>query len=238
MKRSPASGQRRRRSSVSSQIAVGAPDMQGRTDILKVHARGKPLEPSVDLEAVARRTPGFTGADLANLCNEAALAATRRGGDAVTLDDFTLAVERIVAGLEKKNRVLSSAEREIVAHHEVGHALAAMALPGSDPVHKISIIPRGVAALGYTVDRREGVTDIHDPRRLNPELVFQELDASDTARRQQRNRLHVELTVPADHAPMRVAAIVAAGGRVLDESQDRWRVADPEGNELVIIAGG
>lgn len=94
-----------------------------------------------------------------------------------------------------------------------------------------------VAALGYTPDRRAGVTDIHDPRRLNPELVFQDLDASETARRQQRNRLHFELAVPADLASTRVAAIVAAGGRLLDESQDRWLLADPEGNELVVIAG-
>jgi hypothetical protein len=94
-----------------------------------------------------------------------------------------------------------------------------------------------VAALGYTPDRRAGVTDIHDPRRLNPVLVFQELDASETERRQQRNRIHFELAVPSDLAPTRLATAVAAGGRLLDESEDRWRVADPEGNELVIIAG-
>ena len=102
---------------------------------------------------VASLTPGFTGADLANLVNEAALLATRRGADAVTLDDFTAAIERIVAGLEKKNRLLNPHEREIVAHHEMGHALVAMALPGTDTVHKVSIIPRGIGALGYTMQR-------------------------------------------------------------------------------------
>jgi hypothetical protein len=93
------------------------------------------------------------------------------------------------------------------------------------------------AALGYTGDRRTGVVDIHDPRRLNPVLVFQELDASETERRRQRNRIHVELAVPADLAQTRLATTVAAGGRLLDESEDRWRVADPEGNELVIVSG-
>jgi hypothetical protein len=94
-----------------------------------------------------------------------------------------------------------------------------------------------VAALGYTRDRRAGVSDIHDPRRLNPVLVFQELDATEIERRRQRNRIHVELAVPADHAQARLATAVAAGGRLLDESEGQWRVADPEGNELVIVSG-
>jgi cell division protease FtsH len=98
-------------------------------------------------------TPGFTGADLANLVNEAALLATRRGAESVTFDDFTRAIERIIAGLEKKNRLMNPHEREVVAHHEMGHALVAMALPGVDPVQKVSIIPRGIAALGYTIQR-------------------------------------------------------------------------------------
>lgn len=102
---------------------------------------------------MAALTPGFTGADLANLVNEATLLATRRKADAVTMDDFNNAVERIVAGLEKRNRLLNPKEREIVAYHEMGHALVAMALPGVDPVHKVSIIPRGVGALGYTIQR-------------------------------------------------------------------------------------
>ena len=135
------------------QVLVDRPDKMGRTQILRVHARKIRLGAGTDLEQVAALTTGFSGADLANLCNEAALAATRRGGDEVTLADFTQAIERIVAGLEKRNRVLSAHEREVVAYHEMGHALVAMALPGSDAVHKVSIIPRGIGALGYTIQR-------------------------------------------------------------------------------------
>ncbi len=135
------------------QVLVDRPDKRGRLAILQVHVRKVRLAPGVELEQVAALTPGFSGADLANLVNEAALLATRRSADAVSQDDFTQAVERIVAGLEKKNRVLNPQERRIVAHHEMGHAMVAMALPGSDPVHKISIIPRGVGALGYTIQR-------------------------------------------------------------------------------------
>ena len=135
------------------QVLVDRPDKMGRTQILRVHARKIRLGAGTDLEQVAALTTGFSGADLANLCNEAALAATRRGGDEVTLADFTQAIERIVAGLEKRNRVLSEHEREVVAYHEMGHALVAMALPGSDAVHKVSIIPRGIGALGYTIQR-------------------------------------------------------------------------------------
>ncbi|RMH50945.1 MAG: ATP-dependent metallopeptidase FtsH/Yme1/Tma family protein [Alphaproteobacteria bacterium] len=135
------------------QVLVDKPDKKGRIAILNVHMKKVKLAPEVDAEKVAALTPGFSGADLANLVNEAALLATRRKGEAVTMDDFNNAVERIIAGLEKKNRVLNSREREIVAHHEMGHALVAMALPGTDPVHKVSIIPRGVGALGYTIQR-------------------------------------------------------------------------------------
>jgi cell division protease FtsH len=111
------------------------------------------LANGVDLDQIAGLTTGFTGADLANLVNEAAIVATRRKADAVTLDDFTAAIERIVAGLEKKSRVLGVAERSRVANHEMGHALVAATLPGVDPVHKVSIIPRGVGALGFTMQR-------------------------------------------------------------------------------------
>jgi len=135
------------------QVLVDRPDRAGRVAILSVHARKVALAPDVRLEEVAALTPGFTGADLANLVNEAALVATRRGAAQVSLDDFNVAVERIVAGLEKKNRLLNPREREVVAHHEIGHALVAAALPGCDPVHKISIIPRGIGALGYTIQR-------------------------------------------------------------------------------------
>jgi cell division protease FtsH len=135
------------------QVLVDRPDKKGREQILAVYLPRVKAAPEVDPAAVAALTPGFTGADLANLVNEATLVATRRGADAVTLADFTAAIERLVAGLEKKNRVLSPREREIVAWHEMGHALVAASQPGADPVHKISIIPRGVGALGYTMQR-------------------------------------------------------------------------------------
>ncbi len=135
------------------QVLVDRPDKKGRVAILKVHIKKAVLAANVDPETIAELTPGFTGADLANLVNEAALLATRRGGDSVELRDFTAAVLRIVAGLEKKNRLLIPKERRIVAYHELGHAIVAMSLPGEDPVHKISIIPRGIAALGYTIQR-------------------------------------------------------------------------------------
>ncbi len=135
------------------QILVDRPDKKGRIDILNVHLKKVVLASDVDPEKIAALTPGFTGADLANLVNEAALLATRRGGDSVRLGDFSAAIERIVAGLEKKNRLLIPKERRIVAYHELGHAIVAMALPGQDPVHKISIIPRGIGALGYTIQR-------------------------------------------------------------------------------------
>src|SRR5271155_3145591 len=135
------------------QVLVDRPDKIGRVEILKVHVRKIRISPDVDPEQIAALTPGFTGADLANLVNEAALAATRRGADSVTLADFTNAMERIVAGLEKKNRLLNPHEREVVAHHEMGHTLVALSLPGSDKVHKVSIIPRGIGSLGYTIQR-------------------------------------------------------------------------------------
>src|SRR6266849_6776561 len=135
------------------QVLVDRPDRSGRLEILKVHVAKVRVADGVDLDQIAGLTTGFTGADLANLVNEAAIVATRRNGDAVTLDDFTAAIERIVAGLEKKSRVLGPAERSRVAHHEMGHALVAATLPGVDPVHKVSIIPRGVGALGYTMQR-------------------------------------------------------------------------------------
>jgi len=138
------------------QVLVDRPDLKGRLDVLKVHARKVILAPEVDLSKVAAMTPGFAGADLANLINEAALLATRTGAEAVTTADLTTAIERIVGGLEKKTRVLNSQERETVAYHELGHALVAMALPGMDPVQKVSIIPRGISALGYTIQRPTG----------------------------------------------------------------------------------
>lgn len=135
------------------QVLVDRPDKSGRIAILEIHLKKIERNADIDPEQIAALTPGFTGADLANLVNEAALLATRRDAESVALDDFNRAIERIIAGLEKKNRLLNELEREVVAYHEMGHALVAMALPGSDPVHKISIIPRGIGALGYTIQR-------------------------------------------------------------------------------------
>jgi cell division protease FtsH len=135
------------------QVVVDRPDKSGRAAILKVHMKKVQIAREVDIEQVAAITPGMTGADLANLVNEAAIVATRRGASKVTMDDFTAAVERIIAGAEKKSRVLNPEDRRRVAYHEMGHALAASALTGTDPVHKVSIIPRSIGALGYTMQR-------------------------------------------------------------------------------------
>jgi cell division protease FtsH len=135
------------------QVLVDRPDKKGREQILAVHMKKAKLDVDVKPEQIAALTPGFTGADLANLVNEAALLATRRKGDSVTMEDFNNAIERMIAGLEKRNRLLNPHERKVVAFHELGHAMVALALPGTDAVHKISIIPRGVGALGYTIQR-------------------------------------------------------------------------------------
>ena len=135
------------------QVLVDRPDRKGRLEILAVHVRKITLASDIDLDVVAGLTTGFTGADIANLVNEAAIIATRRNAMSVTLNDFTEAIERIVAGIEKKSRVLNPQERRRVAYHEMGHALVAVSLPGVDPIQKISIIPRGVGALGYTMQR-------------------------------------------------------------------------------------
>ncbi len=132
------------------QVLVDRPDVKGREQILQIHAKKIKLSSRADLSVIAAKTPGFVGADLANIVNEAALLAARQGKDAVEMADFDEAIERIVAGLQKKSRVMSPKEKETVAYHESGHALVAELTPGSDPVSKISIIPRGVAALGYT----------------------------------------------------------------------------------------
>ncbi|TDP62264.1 ATP-dependent zinc metalloprotease FtsH [Roseateles toxinivorans] len=135
------------------QVLVDRPDRAGRVAILKVHAKKIRLAAGVDLDQVAAITVGFAGADLANVVNEAALVATRRNAESVSLADFTAAIERIVAGIEKKHSLQSPRERELVATHELGHALTALALPGVDRVHKVSIVPHGIGALGYTLQR-------------------------------------------------------------------------------------
>ena len=138
------------------QVLVDRPDIRGREDILKVHVKNVKLDPTVNLKDVAGITPGFVGADLANLVNEAALLAARKNKDAVGMQEFNEGVERVTAGLEKKQRVMNDDEKVRVAYHEGGHALVAYSLPNTDPVHKVSIIPRGFAALGYTLQRPDG----------------------------------------------------------------------------------
>ena len=149
------------------QVVLDVPDVNGRRAILEVHARGKPLAGDVDLEKVARATPGFAGADLANALNEAALVATRRDAEAITQDDIEAAIERLVAGPERKSHRLSEKDKRRVAFHEAGHALIARLSEHADPVHKISIVPRGRAALGYTMQL---------PEEEHPMLTRSELD--------------------------------------------------------------
>ena len=133
------------------QILIDKPDLRGRVEVLKVHTRNLKLSDDIDLKLLASQTPGFAGAELANLCNEAALMAARRGKDAVEMEDFQDSIERVIAGLEKKNKLISPKEREIVAYHEAGHAVVGWYLEHTDPVLKVSIVPRGLAALGYTL---------------------------------------------------------------------------------------
>jgi len=133
------------------QIVVDKPDLEARVAILEIHTKGMTLGPDVDLRVVAQRTPGFVGADLANIANEAAILAVRENHDAISMADYEAAIDRVIAGPEKKNRALSKDEKERVAYHESGHALVAVTVPTGEPVHKVSIIPRGVAALGYTL---------------------------------------------------------------------------------------
>lgn len=132
-------------------IVVDAPDVKGREEILKVHAKGKKFSPDVDFAVLAKRTPGFVGADLANIINEAALLAARAGKAEIGMDELEEGIDRAIAGPERKSRLINDREKKIIAYHETGHALVAKFLPGCDPVHKISIIPRGSAALGYTL---------------------------------------------------------------------------------------
>ena len=137
------------------QVVVDAPDLKGRSEILKVHLKNKKVSKDVDLDVLARRTPGFVGADITNLVNEAALLSARRGKKRLEMPEFEEAIDRVIAGPERRSRIISKKEREIIAYHEVGHALVASKIEGSDPVHKISIIPRGHMALGYTLQLPE-----------------------------------------------------------------------------------
>jgi cell division protease FtsH len=136
-------------------VVVDRPDKSGRAEILRVHVRGVRLGEDVDLDTIATQTAGFAGADLANLVNEAALMAARNNRQAVLMADFQEAIERVIAGLEKRSRILTPLERQTVAYHEVGHALVGALMPGNNKVSKISIVPRGLAALGYTLQTPE-----------------------------------------------------------------------------------
>ncbi len=151
-------------------VLVDRPDVRGREEILKVHVKNVKLNPNVDLKKVAAISPGFAGAELANLVNEAALLAARGGQDSVVMENFNEAVERVTAGLEKKQRVMSDEEKKRVAYHEAGHALVAYVLPNTDPVHKVSIIPRGLAALGYTMQRPTAEKYLMTKNELESEL--------------------------------------------------------------------
>jgi len=153
------------------QIVVDRPDLEGRKAILRVHARGKPLDASVDLEVLARRTPGFTGADLANVINEAALLAARRDKQAVSMHEVEEAVDRVMAGPERKSKIMDEHERELIAYHEGGHALVAHVLPNTDEVHKITVIPRG-RALGYTLTLPEQDKFLMSREQMRDELAM------------------------------------------------------------------
>lgn len=152
------------------QITVGAPDVKGREEILKVHTRKKPLDSNVDLKVLAKRTPGFCGADIENLANEAALLAVRRGKKLISMEEMEEAITRVVAGPEKKSRVISEHDRKLTAYHEAGHAVVMKLLPNSDPVHEISIIPRGRAG-GYTMHLPKEDTAYTSKSKLKDEMV-------------------------------------------------------------------
>jgi cell division protease FtsH len=150
------------------QVVVDSPDLDGRKEIIKVHARGKKLEDDIDLDVLARRTPGFTGADLANMVNEGALLAARRGKKKIGMKELEDAIERVIAGPEKKSRVMSDKEKRLVAYHEAGHAVVGSLLPNTDPVHKISIIPRGRAVIIVLV------ANVLEPFPLSPDHLAQQ----------------------------------------------------------------
>src|SRR5207253_3619888 len=152
-------------------VTIDRPDLEGRKGILRVHARGKPLDASVDLDVVAKRTPGFTGADLSNLINEAALLAARRSKRAIEMPEVAEAIDRVMAGPERRSRVMNERERKMIAFHESGHAITAHVLPNTDPLHKVTVIPRG-QALGYTMTLPEEDRFIMTREQLSDELAM------------------------------------------------------------------
>jgi cell division protease FtsH len=224
-------------------ILVDRPSLKGREDILTIHARRIKLSPEVNLHTLAARTPGMVGSDLANIVNEAALLAARKNKAAVEMDDFEEAIDRVVAGLEKRNRVMNPREKEIVAYHETGHALVAEALPTTDKVHRVSIIPRGIGALGYTMqlpteDRylmtRSELEDrlaVMMGGRVAEELVFQEMStgaqndlyrATDIARAMVREYGMSDqlgpITYERERRPLFIEAVMPPGSRDYSEA--------------------
>jgi cell division protease FtsH len=234
------------------QVVVDKPDLRGREAILRLHARAVVLAPNVQLGVIAARTPGFAGADLANIVNEAALLAARKEKNAVEMADFEEAIDRVVAGLEKRSRVLSEKERDIVAHHEMGHALVAASVTYADPVHKVTIIPRGVAALGMTyqlpTEDRFLLTrgEIEDRLavllggRVAEELVYGEISTgahNDLERATELSRLmvmkygmseRIGLATFGDPAPMFLKGQRGMWGGEREYSEETARVIDEE----------
>jgi cell division protease FtsH len=228
-------------------VLVDKPDLAGRESILEIHAKEVKLDDSVSLNAVAQRTPGFSGADLANIVNEAALLAVRSGREKVLQEDFEEAIEKIVAGLEKKNKLINSHEKEIVAYHETGHALAAYFTEGAEQVQKISIVPRGMAALGYTLQvptedrylmtKREllGRIDVLLGGRAAEEIVFGEVStgaandlskASDIARKMimeyGMSEKFKNVVIPSQRSSMFLDQEVQSGHREYAESTQTY----------------
>ena len=240
------------------QVAIDRPDRQGREKILRVHTRQVTLAQEVDLTRVAACTPGFVGADLANLVNEAALRAAREGKDAVELIDFEAAIDRVVAGLERKSRVISPKEKAIVAYHEAGHALVAESRPHADRVAKISIIPRGIAALGFTqqqpTEDRYLMTRAELLERLDvllggrtaEEVVFGEVTtgaqddlqrATDLARHMiMRYGMSDALGLATFEAPRQALFVQGPSGAPKEYSEETARVIDTEIQHLLEAA--
>jgi cell division protease FtsH len=238
------------------QILVDRPSLKGREDILAVHVRGVKLAPEVDLKKIAARTSGMVGSDLANIVNEAALMAARKNKDSVEMEDFEEAIDRVVAGLEKRNRVMNAREKEIVAYHETGHALVAESLPTTDRVHRVSIIPRGIGALGYTMqlpteDRYLMTkTELEDRLavllggRTAEELIFQEIStgaqndlfrATDIARSMIREYGMSEklgpVTFERERRPLFLETVMPSGTK--DYSENTAEEIDREVNKLM-----
>src|SRR5882672_4127215 len=240
------------------QVAIDRPDRQGRAKILKVHTHQVTLSPEIDLARIAASTPGFVGADLANLVNEAALRAAREGKDAVEMSDFEASIDRVVAGLERKSRVINPQEKTIVAYHEAGHALVAEARPHADRVAKISIIPRGIAALGYTQQQptedrylmtRAELLDRLDVLlggRVAEELIFGEVStsaqddlrrATDIARHMiTRYGMSEALGLATFEAPRQALFLQVPTGAAKEYSEETARVIDTEIQQLLEAA--